>query len=309
MSFEKLKKRVVGVNVVVITPFKEDKTLDEEGLRENLRFMMDNGLVEGNGVFIIGGSTGELFSMKVEERKRIFKIAVDEVNGKAPVFCGCNHSGTDIVIELARFAEDVGADGVMVTPPYYWTAPDDETVFRHYKALGEKINIGIMIYNNPFIVNKDLSVELVKRMIAEIPNLVAIKECSIDLLKFERMLREVGDKISFINGNGEFIEPYAYMMGSVGYISGIANFMPKEAVELHKNCLKGDYEKGKQYHLRLAPYLDFLLSVTSGNAITVLKETMNILGRPAGPVRPPLIPLTPEQKETLKNILKKMGLL
>ncbi|RLE67664.1 MAG: hypothetical protein DRJ45_09145 [Thermoprotei archaeon] len=85
--------------------------------------------------------------------------------------------------------------------------------------------------------------------------------------------------------------------------------MPKEAVELHKNCLKGDYEKGKQYHLRLAPYLDFLLSVPSGNAITVLKETMNILGRPAGPVRPPLIPLTPEQKETLKNILKKMGLL
>jgi len=124
--------------------------------------MMDNGIVEGNGLFIVGGSTGELFSMKLEERKKVFEIAVDEVNGKTPVFCGCNHSGTDIAIELAKYAEDVGADGVMVTPPYYWSTPDDETVFRHYKALGEKINIGIMIYNNPFIINNDLSVELVK---------------------------------------------------------------------------------------------------------------------------------------------------
>jgi len=146
-------------------------------------------------------------------------------------------------------------------------------------------------------------------MIAEIPNIVAIKECTINLIKFERMIREVGDKIAFINGNGEYIEPYAYMMGSVGYISGVANFMPKEAVELHKNCLRGDYEKGKQYHMKLAPYLDFCFTVAPGNAITVLKETMNLLGRPAGPVRPPLMPLTPEQRETLKNILRKMGLL
>jgi len=309
MSFEKIKKRIVGVNVVVITPFKKDKSIDEEGLRQNLRFMMDNGLVEGKGVFIVGGSTGELFTLKVEERKRLIEIAVDEINGKAPVLFGCNHSGTDIVIELAKHAQDVGADGVMITPPYYWTSPDDETIFNHYKLIGEKIDLGIMVYNNPFIVNKDISVELMKRMVENIPNIVAIKECSNNLIKFERMVREISGKISFINGNGEFIEPYAYMMGSVGYISGLANCMPKETVELHEACSKGDYEKGKQFHLRVAPYMDFLISLPPGNAITALKETMNMLGMPAGPVRPPLTPLTDEQRKILRKILINMGLL
>jgi len=142
MELAQLKKRIRGVNVVMVTSFRQDGSLDEEAIRKHTRFLIDQGIVEGSGVLIPGGSVGECFSMNLEERKKLAQIVVEEAAGKVPVFPGCNHSGTKLVIDLAQHAQNISADGVMVIPPYYWP-PSSKVIIQHYKEVAEAIDIAV----------------------------------------------------------------------------------------------------------------------------------------------------------------------
>lgn len=306
MKPEELKEKLKGVLVVMTTPFKSNFELDEEGLRKHTKFLIENGIENDTGCLIPTGSTGECPMLSVEERKRVLEIVLDEARGKVLVIAGCNHTDTRKVIELCQYAEEAGADGVMVSPPYYWR-PSEMIIIKHYESIAKSIGLGILIYNNWFATQVDISVETIIKL-AEIKNIIGIKENTPSLAKLYKVVASVGEKISVCNGNGEIHEPSAYIVGVKGFVSGIANFLPQLSVDLYKAEKEGDYAKAKDIYLKLAPLLDLMYgpSASAGQYISYIKAAMQMLGLPAGPPRPPLLPLTLEEKQQLKDLLDKL---
>lgn len=306
MEPEELKEKLAGVNCVMLTPFKEDYTLDEDGLRTNTRFLIENGV----NVLIPAGSTGEFWSLTPEEHKKVIETVVDEAKGKAIVVAGTGHSGTKLTIELSQYAEKVGADGVMIVPPYYQT-PTLEGIYEHYKAVAKSIKIGIVIYNNPWTSKITIRTELMKKL-AEIPNIVAVKETSGDLRLAFRLIYQLGNRLTFLAGS-EILAPFYYMLGAKGHVTSTANFAPQISVNLYKAAMEKNWEKTMNVYSVLAPYFEFVERMTEKNKgtmfISIAKEAMRALNLPGWPPRKPLLPLNDEERQELKEILKKMGLL
>lgn len=309
MKSQEFKNLMRGPVVVVFTPFTEDATaVNEEQLRKNTRYIIDGGVKNGSGVLIPGGSTGDCYVMSIEERKKVMKIVVEEAKGEVPVVCGANHSSTNIVIELSKYAESIGAKGVMVTPPYYWTTPSDEAIYEHYKAINDNINIGIMIYNNVNIVNKDLSIELLEKLV-KLDNILALKECTPNYIKYKRVVELFGDKVAVINGAGEWTEPSSYRLGTKAYISGFANFAPRLCVDIHQECIKENYKKANELIDKFKPLqnicYDYVSEVGAAQEGAMYKEISNILGFSLGALRLPILPVPEMYKEKLKKALEK----
>lgn len=302
MKPEELREKICGVVVVMTTPFKSDFELDEEGLRKQTRFLLESGIKEGTGVLVPTGSTGECPMLTDEERGKIFKIVVEEAKGKVPVVVGCNHTDTRRVIRLAKYAEEAGADGLMISPPYYW-APSEEIVLNHYKNICKETNLGIMVYNNWFASQVDIPVETMSKL-AELPNIVALKENTPYIEKFDKMVEVLGDRIAIVDGFGERHEPYISLMGAKGFVAGVANFIPKTMLEIYKAEKEGEYGKARDIHRKITPLLDFIFGgKSSADYIARTKAAMELVGIPAGPPRPPLIPLDEDSKEELKKLL------
>lgn len=307
MNPKDLRKKYIGVQVVMVTPFKKDFSLDEEGLRYNTNFLIENGV----HVLQPCGSTGEFWSMTSEENKKTIKIVVEEAKGRVPVVPGTGHSGTGLAVEMSKYAEEVGADGVMIMPPYY-QKPTIEGIYEHYKTVAEAINIGIVVYNNPWTTKVRIGTELMKSLL-KIPEIVAVKETCGDMGLAYRLIRLTGDKLTYSMGMGEILAPYFYMSGAKGHVTTLANFAPRLSVEMYDAAMKKDWGKVNEIHFKLGPYLEFTATLGEKHAGTVfisaVKEAMNMLDLPGGLPRRPLLPLSDEEKDELREILKKLGLL
>ena len=300
-NFKELKGRVKGVVVVMTTPFREDYSVDEEGVRKLTRFLLDSGLKEGNGVLVPAGSTGECPMLTDEERKTIFKIVKEEAGDSIPVVGGCNHTDTRTVIKLVHYAEEAGLDGVMISPPYYWK-PNEEIVLTHYKAIAKETQMGIMVYNNWFASQWDIPVETMVKLVNEVPNIVALKENTLYIEKFAKMVEAVGDKIAVINGAGEPHEPYAALMGAQGFVTGEACVIPQTCLAIYEAGVQKDYEKAKDILRKAKPLLDFFFSGPHGASYLVrIKTALNVLGLPGGIPRLPLLPADEKLKAEAKR--------
>ena len=307
MKPEELKEKLQGVLVAMTTPFRSDFELDEGGLRKQTHFLIDSGIEEGKGALVPTGTNGECPMLTDEERGRIFKIVVEETQGKAPVVAGCNHTDTRAVVKLAKYAKEAGADGLMISPPYYW-APSEEIILNHYKTICKETDLGIMVYNNWFATQVDVSIETMSKL-AELPNIVALKENTPYIEKFHKIVDALGNKITVVNGAGEPHEPYASLMGAQGFVTGLANFIPKTLWEMYQAERKGDYVKARNIHRKITPLVDFIVGgESSADSIARIKAAMELVGIPAGPPRPPLIPLDEKGKKELKELLTKIEL-
>lgn len=311
MSNRDLRQLVHGPVTVVFTPFDETgHHIDEDALRENVRYMIDHGIKTGSGMLVAGGSTGNCYVLSLEERKRVFEIIIDEAKGQVPVICGANHTSTRSAIELSRYAEELGADGILLTPPYYWASIADETIFAHYKAVSDAIDIGIMIYNNPVIINNDLSLDLLLRL-SELENIQALKECTGNHIKYSRVIDKLGDKLAIVNGAGEWFEPTSYQMGTTAFISGFANFAPALCVEIHKASMARDYELAKKAASRLRPLLEIRSRYVSQAGPTqgarAYEEMARILGFRIGGTRLPILPVPQWFHAEIKVALEEGG--
>ncbi|MEM2154833.1 MAG: 4-hydroxy-tetrahydrodipicolinate synthase [Nitrososphaeria archaeon] len=306
MEPSELKERYVGVQVVMVTPFKKDYSLDEDGLKENVRYLLKHKV----HVLHPTGSTGEFWNLTTEEHKRVIKLVVDEVGGKVPVIPGTGYSGTKQTIEISKYAEDVGADGVLVLPPYY-VVPTPEGIYQHFKALAESIKIGIIVYNNPSMTKISLSTELLRKL-ATLPNIVAVKDTTRDIIDIFLHLYALGDKLTFSVGLGELQAPYFYLSGGKGHISELANFAPTLAVEMYNLALKHKWDQMIDLHKRLYPYFEFVERKSRESSgmiwISIIKEAMKLLNLPGWPPRKPLLPLDKKDVSELKDILKEIGL-
>ena len=307
--FKDLNDKIRGVLVVMITPFKEDYELDEDGLRRLTRFLIDSGIKEGKGVLVPAGSTGECPMLTDEERKRIFKIVKDEAKDTVPVIGGCNHTDTRTVIKLVHYAEEAGLDGVMISPPYYWK-PSEKIILNHYKAIARETELGIMVYNNWFASQLDIPVETMVRLVDEVPNIVALKDNSPYISKLAKMIETLGERISIVNGAGEPHEPYASLMGSRGFVTGEACIIPKTCLSIYEAEVKEDYQRAKEILRQAKPLLDYILDAGDSGAdyIVKIKAGLNILGLPGGIPRLPLSPADESTKNRLRKLLEEYPL-
>jgi len=301
-------KKLSGVHVVMVTPFKSDTEIDEEAIRKNTNFLIDHGIKGEDGVLIPGGSIGECHAMSIPERKRLMEIVIEEAQGRVPVVPGCNHTGTNLVIELVKHAQKLGADGVMVIPPYYWE-PSDEVILRHYQAISEATDIGIMVYNNQLVVRKDLSLELLDKL-TDIPNVAWVKDCTPSFAKLRQTVERIGDRVGVINCLGALHEPYGYEIGCCGFISDEANFAPEMMVALHKAGNSRNMARAKELYQKLRPLVQFIWSRDWPARIYAVKQAMRLRGLPSGEAtRLPVHPYSDEEDKQLNQILVDLGLI
>lgn len=287
-----------GSFAVIVTPFKKNGDIDEKGYRQIINNIVDAGC---HGV-ITTGSTGEFFLMSPSERKRVVEICVDEVRGRIPVLGSPAATRTEEVIDYTKHAKQAGCQGVMVLPPIYMAMSDREIIEFYSRVAGEA-GLPIMLYNSPKAVRATLSPQLVARL-AEIDEVVAIKDSSWDLVQVSDVIRYAGDQIRVFVGLEDLLVP-ALSIGADGAVAMMPQLLGSMAVELYTSFKRGDYETAKALHFKMARMYD-LFKITGYVGI---KEAMTMRGLPGGYSRPPTMPLTPEQCAEIRRILEDIGAL
>lgn len=291
----RVKLKLKGIIPALITPFTPDHEINQEGLRENVRFLLENGV---HGLLAIGG-TGEFTALSDGERKRVIDIVVDETNGKVPVLVGILSPGIGQSLDLARYAEDAGADAVMLLTPYY-VHGTEKGIYDYYKFISDKIAIPIVLYNIPPRTQINLSPSLVSRLV-EIENIVGIKQCNRDLSQTSEIIRLVRDKMIFstLTGEDDLMFP-SLMLGARGGVLASANLVPHIWIDAFRAFEKGDIEGVRNIHFKLAPLFKALFAETNPGP---LKEALRMVGKPSGPVRLPLRPVSDETKKILREAM------
>lgn len=305
MTPEELKKNIRGLIVTPVTPFKPNFELDEVGWRELVRRLIDSGIRKGDGIIVPGSATGEFDVMTLEERKRIVKIAVEEADGEVPIVSGANATDPSVTIEIAKYVEEVGADGVMMGPPYY-ERPAPEEVVAFYQMVAEAADIGIIVYNNGYATQFDMPTSFLSELVSKVEQIVGLKELG-SWPKIEASIRALRDRISVFQGPGIVFEPQGCMVGDVGFCEWtIVNFAPELPVSLWRAIKERDWGRAQEIHNDLMPLRNFMLK---NKHYARFKEAMNLLGFKGGVVRPPRVSITPEEKEQLRKVLIENNLL
>jgi 5-dehydro-4-deoxyglucarate dehydratase len=259
-------------------------------------WMLDH---EVSGLFAAGG-TGEFFSLTPGEVIEVAAAAVAEAAGRVPVICGAGY-GTAIATEIARGAERAGADGVLLLPPYLMV-PSQEGLAAHIEAVCRSTSLGVIVYNRDnAVVEEDTLARLCERN----PNLIGYKDGIGDIELMMRIYCKLGDRLTYIGGlpTAETFAPSYLEMGVTTYSSAIFNFMPKWALNFYKAVRARDAAKvRRQLSDFVLPYIE-LRNREKGYAVSIVKAGCDLVGRPAGPVRPPLTGLTEEERGQLATLI------
>ena len=280
-----------GVFPAIITPFKNGE-VNYEGLEQNINFLINNGV---SGIVSVG-TTGESPTLTYDEHKKIIEKSVEICNGKIEVIAGTGSNSTNEAIELSQFAEDVGADALLLITPYY-NKPSQEGLKQHFSKIAQSTNIPIVLYNVPSRTGVNLTPETVKYLFNEYSNITTIKEANPDLSHVSDIINSCN--ISVLSGNDELTLPII-SLGGKGVISVVANIFPKEFVEMVNLANNGKFEEARAIHYSLFNVMKSLFIET--NPIPI-KTAMNILGMPAGELRLPLCEMEQQNKAKLEKAL------
>ena len=287
-----------GSYTVMVTPFKADGSLDETTLRKFVDWQIEHGT---HGLIPLG-STGEFLSQTAEERRRVAAIVVEQARKRVPVIVGTAAEWTQEAVAFSREAQEVGADGVMIVPPYY-SSPTPDELFEHYRKIGEALSIPIMVYNNPFTSNVDLKADLVARL-SEIDNVRYIKESSGDPHRTTRILDACGDRMTVFAG----YHPWeGFRIGAKGYVSVFANIAPALSRALYEETVNSlDIGSGWAVYRKVLPLMD---AIAGDLYVGATKAAMGLIGMPVGNPRPPRLPLPEALLPNLRTVLANLGLI
>jgi len=298
-----------GVWAATATPFHEDLSLDEAGFRSNLQHWIQT--LKLGGLFV-SGKQGEFFSMSVAERKRTFELAVEEAHGRCGVVTSCSDTNLDVVLDLARHSEAIGADYIVVHSPVLHFAHDtDATVYEYYRYLSEQTNIGIALWNHPDC-GYLMSPELCAR-IAELPNIVAIKY-SVDRAMYKRLTEIAGNKILVSTASEEEWLDNIIELGWRLYLCSTPPFLLQTAVDQRINeytqlAFEGKHAEARIVRDSLNPARQaFKDARPRGTPQAYTKYWMELLGQVGGPVRRPLLGLTEQEKTLTREAFARSGL-
>jgi len=287
-----------GSGVAIVTPFINEHEVNFEELGKLVEFQIQ----EGTDSIIVCGTTGESSTMTQDEKKATIKYVVDKVNKRVPVIAGTGGNCTQSAVEMSKYAQDVGADGVLVVTPYY-NKTTQEGLIKHYETIANSINIPVILYNVPSRTGLNITPETAYKL-SKIDNIVAIKEASGNISQVAEIANLCGDELAIYSGNDDQIVPIM-SLGGIGVISVLANVMPKETHEMTKAYLDGDICKAKEIQLKVLPLVKALFCEV--NPIPV-KEALNIMGYNAGIPRLPLVQMSVKGKEKLETELRNIKL-
>lgn len=282
-----------------VTHFHEDLSFDEAAYRDNIGWLSGFG---ATGLFAAGG-TGEFFSLSFAEVESVVTAAVQEVPADVPVIAPAGY-GTATAVELARAAERAGADGLLLLPPYLTEAPQEGLV-EHVRAVCAATDLGVIIYSRANAIYND---ETVTRLADECPNLIGFKDGVGDIEKMTRIYSRVGDRLTYVGGlptAETFALPYLEM-GVTTYSSAMYNFVPEFAVRFYNAVRERDRAAVYRYlNEFVLPYCD-LRNRSAGYAVSIVKAGMRAIGRPAGPVRAPLVDLDETELKMLTELIERV---
>lgn len=292
--------RIQGIIPPVITPMKANEDLDLPRLCSFIDHLIASGV---HGIFVLG-TNSEFYALDDREKQEVIATAVAHVNKRVPVFAGTGAETTREAIRLTKIAEKEGVEGVSIITPYFVT-PSQKEIADHYRRIAETTSLPIMLYSNPATCGGvKIEPETAARL-AEIPNILGIKDSSGDLQNTNEMIRLVPEKFSVLMGRDTLIFP-ALMFGARGAVPATGNIAPALLVKIYETFRKGDIEGSKAAQLQLNPLRLALGLCTAPGGV---KAALHMLGASVGPCRSPVAGLLPEKEPLMRKALTQAGLL
>jgi 5-dehydro-4-deoxyglucarate dehydratase len=295
MTAPEFCKQLKGVFGFPVTPFRRDLSLDLEGLARNVDEMARHPFC----ALVAAGGTGEVYSMSPAEIEDVVRVTVEAAAGRMPVVAGTGFNvplGTDI----ARRVERAGADCVLALPPYYNSSPE-QGLFAFYEEIGKATGLPLMVYSRDWAV---FTPQQVSRLADRVPTLGAWKDGQGDARKYQRIMQFNGDRLAWYGGLGDDCVPAYFAIGVQAYTSSISNIAPNVSLALAKAGVARDFDRLDTLMAKYVHPLYALRERMKGYEVAVMKSAMDILGMPAGPVRPPLANTKPEDVADLQKLMQ-----
>jgi 4-hydroxy-tetrahydrodipicolinate synthase len=281
------------VATAMVTPFDHKGNIDFEKTTQLINYLISN----GSDALVIAGTTGESPTLSTEEKLALFRHSVKVVDGRVPVVAGTGSNNTYASIELTKKAEEIGVDAIMIVAPYY-NKPNQEGLYQHFKTIAESTELPVMLYNIPGRSVINMSVDTIVRL-AELPNVVALKDASGDLDAMTAIIAQTSDDFALYSGDDGLTLP-VLAVGGTGIISVASHIIGNEMQEMVKLYESGNPKEAAKIHQRIVPVMKSLFAAPSP---TPVKTALQLKGLDVGSVRLPLVPLTEEERQTLVSTL------
>lgn len=289
-----------GAGVAIVTPFKEDGSVNYDKFAELIEFQ----IAGGTDAIIVCGTTGESSTLTHEEHLDVIRFCVERVKGRIPVVAGTGSNCTETAVYLSTEAEKYGVDGLLLVTPYYNKATQNG-LYAHYKKIADSVKLPIILYNVPSRTGCNIMPQTVARLCTEVENIVGVKEASGNISQITKVKALAGDKVDLYSGNDDQIVPIL-SLGGVGVISVLSNVAPKQTHEICQKFFDGDVAGSAAGQLRAIDLCDALFCEV--NPIPV-KAALNLMGKAVGGTRMPLSEMEPANMERLKKAMQEYGIL
>ncbi len=291
--------KLKGCGTALVTPFKEDLSVDEDALRKLVDFQIAGGI----DFLVPCGTTGESATLSDDEQRRVIQIVLEETRGRVPVIAGAGGNNTAHVIKLARQCEQLGADGLLSVSPYY-NKPMQEGLYQHFKEIADSTSLPIIVYNVPPRTNVNILPDTIARL-AEIPNVIGVKEASGDISQIAEIINRVPSDFKVFSGDDSMTLPLI-ALGGVGLISVAASETPSKMTALTSACLKNNWDEARRLNRELWALMKVNFVETSPGPV---KAALAMMGNIKEVYRLPMVPVKAETKEKLRAILADLKLI
>jgi 4-hydroxy-tetrahydrodipicolinate synthase len=288
-----------GCGTALVTPFKDDLSIDEEALGKFVEFQVS----EGIDFLVPCGTTGESVTLSYEEQRRVVELVFKASAGRVPVIAGAGGNNTTHVIELARQYERLGLDGLLSVAPYY-NKPTQEGLYQHFRAIAEATRLPIIVYNVPSRTSINILPETITRL-AEIENIIGVKEASGDISQIGEITTRVSEDFKVFSGDDSLTVP-VMALGGVGIISVASNEAPRQMSALARACFEGDWKEARRLNRELYPLMKANFIETSPGPV---KAALAMMGKIREVYRLPMVPVTTETKSKLRRVLTDLRLI
>lgn len=289
-----------GAGVAIVTPMKEDLTINYDKLDE----MLEEQIAGGTDAIIICGTTGESATMTEAEHSEAIRFTIERVNHRIPVIAGTGSNCTRTAIELSKEAEKDGADGLLLVTPYYNKATQNGLI-AHYTQICNEVKIPAILYNVPSRTGCNIQPQTLAHLVKNVDNIVGVKEASGNIGAVAQIMHLCDGSIDLYSGNDDQVVPLL-SLGGIGVISVLSNVAPRYVHDMVMKYLDGDIEASRKMQLNALPMCDALFCEV--NPIPV-KAALSIMGKEVGPLRAPLTEIEPAHKELLEKTMKEFGIL
>ena len=290
-----IRKRLKGMGVALITPFKEDGSVDYNSLLRLVEYQVQNGI----DFLCVLGTTAETPTLTAEEKRKIKSLVIERVNGRVPILLGVGSNCTQTVIDTIKNDDMTGVDALLIAVPYY-NKPSQEGIYQHYKAIAQSTKLPIVLYNVPGRTGVNMTAATTLRLAHDFDNIVAIKEASGDISQMDEIIKKKPENFDVISGDDGITFPLI-TLGAVGVISVIGNAFPREFSCMTRLALAGDYSSALTIHHQFTEL--FKLLFVDGNPAGV-KAMLSMMGMIENKLRLPLVPTRITTYEEMRKVLE-----